>query len=50
MYIYADGDEAAKERYRNLKYLTELVIIGFETLMEKAIGLETMTTLKERFQ
>jgi hypothetical protein len=49
MYIYADGGEAAKERYRNLRYLTELVIIGFETLMEKAVGLDRMKTLRESF-
>ncbi|MHB8105410.1 MAG: hypothetical protein ACYDG5_07735 [Dehalococcoidales bacterium] len=50
MYIYADGGEAAKERYKNLQHLTELVIIGFETLMEKAIGTAQMDTLRDSFQ
>ncbi len=48
MYLYAGDNELAIERYRSFKHLTELLVIGLEELLEKAIGQQEMQTLQAR--
>jgi hypothetical protein len=46
MLLYGDSNETAIERYRNIKFLTSVIITGLETLIEKAIGLRELAGLK----
>lgn len=47
MFLYADSNEVALERYANFKFLTNTIITGLETLMEKAIGSTEMIRLRD---
>lgn len=51
MYLFAaDGGEEAANHYKNLRYLTEVVVAGLETLIERGIGDREMAVLKSRFE
>ena len=47
MFLYADSNETALERYANFKFLTNTITTGLETLMEKAIGSTAMIRLRD---
>lgn len=51
MYLFGSNsvDDAANH-YGNLRYLTEIIIAGLETLMEKSIGQTEMANLRSIFQ
>lgn len=49
MFLYAGDNELAKERYRSFQHITELLVIGLEELLEKAIGQSEMKNLQARF-
>jgi len=51
MYLSASGDvHGATNHYKNLLYLTEILIAGLETLIERRIGQTEMVALKSRFE
>lgn len=51
MYLFAaDNGEGASNHYKNLRYLTEVIVVGLETLVERRIGEREMTVLKSRFE
>jgi len=51
MYLFApDNAENASKHYRDLLYLTEILVAGLDALIERRIGSREMTVLKSRFQ
>ena len=51
MYLFAsDNAENATTHYKNLLYMTKILIAGLETLIEVRIGSRAMARLKSRFE
>lgn len=51
MYLFASHNpEDAANHYRNLLYLTKIIIAGLDTLIERKIGRTEMAKLKSKFE
>ena len=51
LYLFpSDSTDSDVNHYNNLLFLTEIIITGLETLIEKKIGQTEMNRLKQRFE
>lgn len=51
MYLFPAGNwEDAADHYRDLLYLTRIIIAGLETLIERKVGRTEMAALKSKFE